>query len=44
MNAISSLIDLNLQGNQQTEATQGSVNGFSIQQNHFNNNPITRLS
>jgi double-stranded RNA-binding protein Staufen len=41
LNAISSLINLNIQG----ESTQsGSVNGFSITQNHYNTNPITRLS
>ncbi|XP_025411727.1 double-stranded RNA-binding protein Staufen homolog 2 isoform X3 [Sipha flava] len=41
LNAISSLVNLNIPSDQET---QGPVNGFSIQQNHFNNNPITRLS
>lgn len=44
LNAISSLINLNIQGNPPTEE-QGPVNGFSIhQQNHYNSNPLTRLS
>ncbi|XP_050549104.1 double-stranded RNA-binding protein Staufen homolog 2 isoform X1 [Daktulosphaira vitifoliae] len=44
LNAISSLINLNLQGTESSDTTQRPVNGFSIQQNHFNNKPITRLS
>ncbi|XP_050423750.1 double-stranded RNA-binding protein Staufen homolog 2 isoform X2 [Adelges cooleyi] len=44
LNAISSLINLNIQGTQSIENTQRPVTSYSIQQNHFNNNPITRLS
>lgn len=42
LNAISSLVNLNIPSSQETQ--QGPVNGFSIQQNHYNINPITRLS
>ncbi|VVC29995.1 Hypothetical protein CINCED_3A006676 [Cinara cedri] len=45
LNAITSLINMNMQINQQTEPTpQGPVNGFSMPQNHYNSNPLTRLS
>lgn len=42
LNAINSLVNLNIPSSQ--EMQQGPINGFSIQQNHYNNNPITRLS
>ncbi|CAH1736761.1 unnamed protein product [Aphis gossypii] len=41
LNAISSLVNLNIPAE---PTQQGPVNGFSIQQNHYNSNPITRLS
>ncbi|KAF0770720.1 double-stranded RNA-binding protein Staufen 2 isoform X3, partial [Aphis craccivora] len=40
LNAISSLVNLNIPAE---PTQQGPVNGFSIQQNHYNSNPITRL-
>lgn len=36
---------MDIHGSPPTEPTpQAHVNGFSMQQNHYNSNPITRLS